>query len=115
MDYQLALKLRNAGFSQMRLGDFYITPDILIRRKDINTTLFNNKGEIIVFADLVYKPSLAELIEACGADIEALIKQTGDWVAISNKEAYMLKQDFSGVSTPEEAVANLYLRLHGKL
>lgn len=64
-------------------------------------------------SNFVQVPTLSQLIESCGDKFEALIKQAGGWVAISNMEGYMLKQNFECVPTPEEAVANLWLKLAG--
>lgn len=111
VNYGLSLKLKLAGLSQMRMGDFYITPDILIRRKDINTALFDTKGDIINIIDLVYRPTLEELIEACGKHIESIIQRgngEGD-----NWESRDRNYRFNA-TTLEEAIANLYLQINGK-
>lgn len=94
MTYELALKLKNAGFPQ-----------------DIRGILEDGHHEVAP-----YYPTLAELIKACGNDFEALIKQAGGWGAISSRESYMQpkKNSFIG-STPDEAVANLWLALHSNI
>ncbi len=121
MNYELALKLKEAGFPQHeRLG---------IGHGDI----FLN-GEV----GLVYNPTLPELIEACGDKIKGLQTHTKDgingrlgfqlpvlgvlkhtllelysykeWIAWSST----VSVDEAFGSTPEEAVAHLYLALNKK-
>lgn len=66
----------------------------------------------------VAAPSLSELIEACGHEFNHLKKVHGDW----KWEAYYNGEDvrddnhyfFGNGSTPEEAVANLWLELNKK-
>lgn len=86
MTYELALKLKEAGFKQ----------DILGWR--------NSKDKISVVC-----PELSELIEACGVKIQSLhnLVDLNRWDALS--------QHFKGLgATPEEAVANLWLALNKK-
>lgn len=102
ISYELAKKLKDAGFPQHQnwceVGCAHDDTNCLIN-------LLESKKP-------PYVPTLSELIEACGEDFESLIKQAGGWVSISSLESYMLKQSFKSVPTPEEAVANLYLALH---
>lgn len=93
MNYELALKLKKAGFSQIGVeNSFYID------RNQINTV--NDKIKI---------PSLEELIEACGDNFHRLEKDKNDsriyWVAIYGSNQYL------GL-TSYEAVANLWLALN---
>jgi hypothetical protein len=85
MTYELAKKLKDAGFKSQyfRTEDYY--PDVNV-------------------------PTLSELIEACGGNAKALIQQDSktQWeYAVDGKGA--LGQ------TPEEAVANLWLELNKKI
>ena len=66
-------------------------------------------------AELVHIPTLGELIEACGEKFYGVInyKKSG-WVADhwhESEEKEMPKEYFK---TPDEAVMNLYAKLHGK-
>lgn len=94
MNYDLALKLKNAGFPQDGKGK-KITDDGFTDRITSNTR------------EWAYIPTLEELIEACGGEAKALIQQ-------DNHTVWEYAVDGKGEigSTPEEAVANLYLALH---
>lgn len=92
MNYELAKKLKNAGFPQnARMGAF----------------ISDNDGE----NGDCYGPTLSELIHECGEGFE-MLERDGKWWA----------WEYSGVDggggksgsgqTPEEAVANLWLKLN---
>jgi hypothetical protein len=96
MTYELATKLKDAGFPLRKPGServhFEITHEI---------------GQPSIF---IY-PTLSELIEACGDDFHQLLHITSNdlWFA----EGFDTRQRETG-STPEEAVAKLWLALNGK-
>lgn len=129
MNYDLAKKLRDAGFPQ-RKEPQYVTdsnPEPFVLLPGINDKDF------AVWSDKyrAYAPTLSELIEACGdgfalfgpnkrfnplRQIEgtALYSHTeqktlDDWTAIIRELELV-----SHGSTPEEAVANLWLALNTK-
>ncbi len=57
----------------------------------------------------VYKPTLSELIEACGDRFNCLERMIGCWIAIYDGDAaYFIGEGI----TPEEAVAHLWLELN---
>lgn len=99
MNYELVLKLRNAGFPQKGKGDLYF-----------------NGGMVIA-----YIPTLSELIEACGDNIDSIRKTTmqgkGENEIIS---CWEIRQSVDVGERPimiweenlEEAVANLWLELN---
>jgi hypothetical protein len=95
--YDLAKKLKDAGLPQWGPNHFY----------DKNGLRRGCFSEEDIEEGFVYAPSLSELIEACGKGIISLSRGavSKDWLATNNVHAV------SG-STPEEAVANLYLALH---
>lgn len=91
MNYELAKKLKDAGFPQK------------YEEKNDNGAL-------------PYTPTLSELIEACGYEFGGLIQyhkehKTDYWEAYSYQgmESKTVRGD-----TPEEAVANLWLELNKK-
>ena len=107
ISYELAKQLKQAGFPQ-RGANF----DSRGLRRFIQDP-YREVG-MPKDTDFVYVPLLSELIEACGNDwrgFEALTKehsQEGDsWVA----SAFHITAHGRG-STPEEAVARLWLTLH---
>lgn len=102
MNYELAKKLKDAGFpnsDKWNLGNPY---------SDGSFDWFD--GE---------KPTLSELIEACGNGFNDLAKINNEWMASSAtyENSYMATtaEIFLNVGngkTPEEAVANLWLELN---
>ena len=82
MNYELAKQLKDAGFPQNGTGQF------------IDVKLAS--------------PTLSELIEACGDDFLNLYKTKDKWNCVHPLED---NDDCCG-STPEEAVAHLWLELN---
>jgi len=97
MTYELAKKLKDAGFSQEPKPNGF---GMLVGKTKIDG------GDGI--DDPVWFPSLSELIEACRDKFQDLYRDYSDnsWRARDRRD----KQEFG--STPEEAVANLWLKLN---
>ncbi len=98
MNYKLAKKLKDAGFPQ--------SP----KNKEVWTYQFENMDEET--GECVRIPTLSELIEACGEGIGTIWKSPVDhkWHACTMVESNHLESD--GYKYPEEAVANLWLKLN---
>lgn len=91
MDFILAKQLKDAGFPQKLEPWGNVVSDVA--------------GGI---HEKVYHPTLSELIEACGGQFNNLRHQdVGTWTA-SDKKGNMIL----ACTTPEEAVAKLYIALH---
>ena len=100
MNYELAKKLKDAGFSQGKSGSSD-NCDIHWHR-DMND-ITNPNTE-------VYFPTLSELIEACGERFSKMTRsQIGVWYCSEKGHKRSVGK------TPEEAVANLWLKLNEKL
>ena len=101
MTYELAKKLRDAGFKQEGLG-----------------FLMNGNVYAPGFSELtsdLYYPTLSELIEACGHYFYQLTKEDdGSWTCASINGYPKSGFGVTNSSTPEEAVANLWLALNDK-
>ena len=105
MIYDLAKDLKDAGFPQPVLdfrGDF----------------LFSEHGDPV--DTQAYAPTLAELIEACGTSFGALVRiADGTWNAatpvIDTGMSYGNPSMEVEGSTPEEAVARLWLAINEKV
>lgn len=113
--YELAKQLKDGGFPQ-ELNHRYCEHGFAV---GVDTC-----------KESAYYPTLSELIEACGDDIEMLVLEKSDeylkkrhWRAYPTESAYEEKMkgdcvvDCCGYvsgSTPEEAVANLWLELNKK-
>jgi len=116
MNYELALKLKKAGFPQKKIkeGDDVFVDDEPKQKWD------EEVGVVNITKEMVRVPTLSELIEACPKTIEAkdfdsigifTLSISGDeWTAGYYWYEYSVL-DRDG-STPEEAVVNLYLALN---
>lgn len=106
MDYELAKKLKEAGFPQAK----WATP--------LNTAWRFDRGNE---GEMVFLPSISELMEACGdkfLSIEYVVDGGLDnkeklWWAVSRRSVVPEEYQVAG-ETPEEAVANLWLLLNKK-
>lgn len=106
MDYELCKKLKDAGFPQMTNDH----RDLLFPSSKEEDRFANSIGESWLFA---YNPTLSELIEACGDRFHMLLS---GWSALERYDWDI--ESSNGMegkgSTPEEAVANLWLELNKK-
>ena len=91
MDYELAKELEDAGFPPGGKGGFVASPDKVVVRRE----------------DRVYCPTLSELIAACGDQFHSLIRTDNGWDAAAN----FFPRRVHG-TTPEEAIARLWLALN---
>lgn len=96
INYELAKQLKEAGFPQKTEGQFVMMID-------------KNGYEGKIQRDVVYTPSLSELIEACGDKFERLMRVTKTIWSVTDTRGF--RYDYS---TPEEAVAKLWLELNKK-
>lgn len=116
MNYELAKKLKDAGFPQ------HIEDDLDYDRDGIEV--------VFPSGERVYVPSLSELIDACGEDFEALVRinkpkviwwayPTEEWHK-NSKHSYVFdcyrgkRGEYECGLEPEEAVAKLWLKLKEK-
>src|SRR5262245_31268838 len=108
MDYQLAKKLKAAGFPQQGNSRIYAVFE--------NGGWAKSKFEAPPDGFLgCYVPTLEELIEACADEFAELEKDKTGWYGIGGKdEDCGCNCKYSEpASTPAEAVARLWLTLHG--
>lgn len=131
MNYELAKKLKDAGFPFKRIEDGQCC--ILNGRTgyvDFNPALesdYVQSGNIKVRPQHFFEPTLEELIEACGEDFSDLQRKIDIQVDSSERPIYWVatrsfslpegadwrEYVFEG-TTPQEAVANLWLELNKK-
>ena len=124
MIYELAKKLKDAGFSQEPITDmsnsleeikagFYWTFPTEGRCGGL-VHLRTDEYESYIKKDgwtTIKSPTLSELVEACGDGFDYLFRKNNDgslWIATTNGG-----NEYEG-STPEIAVANLWLELNKK-
>jgi len=103
MTYELALKLKNAGFPNLGggIGERYIYPE--------PSYLGLSRSQAC------YDPTLSELIEACGDRFVSLNKYADNsgWQTRGIDKKF--EKDMTGIGkTPEEAVAKLWLEINKK-
>lgn len=128
LSYETALKLKDAGFPELK-GRYQSSKGYVFfsaRNKDIeNPQEFPPKEDVRTQTEnkvgkIVFIPTLSELIEACGDKFTSLEKRPDGFRAISheNPRGYNFDSLIPFLSTvgssPEEAVANLYLALNKK-
>ena len=116
MKYELANKLKEAGFPQPKIGavpmpqgrwfkQIISNGELAVTSVDWTDWALASTRKIDT-SFWVYIPTLTELIEACGDDFVGLKQEmTNYWRAMTD-----LWAGFG--STPEEAVANLWLALN---
>ncbi len=107
MDYKLAKELKDAGFPQNEKGDWFYGVKLGVRA--------------------AYKPTLSELIEACGDGFKNLYRCTSNPFTGAPQVYWSCDLDHKGTvatsgtdgkfgfETPEEAVARLWLALNKKI
>lgn len=99
MNNELAKKLKDAGFPIGKSNNFYTLPSN------------NSRND-----ELIYIPTLSELIEACGDRFAELRYWPGskDWRALSQAPDLKTASEQGNGKFPDEAVAYLYLALNTK-
>ncbi len=110
MNYELAKKLKDAGFPQTE-EKYCKCRFLTMEEKDVVPVVYDCKTE------RVSNPSLSELIEACGDRFLSVMHVVGAddhqnyWIATDRENIGSHKHEGS---SPEEAVANLWLELNKK-
>ena len=104
MNYELAKQLKDAGFPLRKPGGERVYFEII-----------DEGGETRIF---IY-PTLSELIEACGSRFGILErdKETGAWYCVSDVDTdgkTTAEASYAAATSPEEAVATLWLALNKK-
>lgn len=108
INYELAKELKEAGFPQNWKNDFYSKEGLIFRQP---TTRLITGNEIFI-------PTLSELIEACGDEFGSIERRVLEVGIIQNIivwdcwDSTPLNRGYG--STPEEAVAKLWLELNKK-
>ncbi len=120
MTYDLVIDLKNAGYPQM-WKDIVSGGKIYAIKKGSGGIFLLSTNDISLYNDyekegIVYIPSLSELIEACGRRFACLtLSNDGTFTAMDYDTFGRSSHSIQGSgSTPEEAVANLWLELNKK-
>lgn len=105
MNYELAKKLKDAGFPQQGNGEFQWYIDNKRVRDDVGMQ-----------ATSFYFPTLSELIAACGDKFESLNNYNSERMTTTQEEKWKAvgsREEYYGL-TPEIAVSNLWLAINKK-
>jgi hypothetical protein len=111
MKYEVAKQLKDAGFSQeLAEGSFYLvkSPNLFAGGPIYNRFCWGGEGEDKPYREYLLDPALSELIEVCGTAFVGLDRFDKGWKATGVFNDLLLRDG----STPEEAVANLWLALN---
>lgn len=120
--YELAKELKEAGFPQDKPtaiydseGDLYTVGEVDVSSVTPGTFYTQGCGccSDDVFMD-VRVPNLGELIEACGDGFAGLIRRGNKWDAGEGSDVIPTSEVQCRYSSPEEAVAKLWLKLNKK-
>ena len=124
MNYALALQLKEAGFPQIQAeGNKWWDDRMAVKQTLFQTSKYLTPSQAEGFIRI---PTLSELIEACGKRFCSLNRTIEDnkWVAKRYDPSYVEKEGkfillveeavTEEYSTPDEAVANLWLELNKK-
>lgn len=95
--YELAKELKETGFP-------------LRQTYSADLDMFSDELSIEIDGVIYFRPTLSELIEACGDKFKGLFKDENEWSACGGKYEF----DSGEFSAPEKAVARLWLALNKK-
>lgn len=118
ISFALAQELKNAGFTQRTNGnaEYFLNDHLKIRREDALRMWYGDKAregwELDLTKELVYCPTMTELIEACGLPFSLSCSQANHWHASNgqNGAGKSVNGEFA-----KEAMARLWLLLHATI
>jgi hypothetical protein len=117
ISFALGQELKKAGFAQRTGGNavYFVNEHHKVRRENALRFWYADKAreewEFDPSKELVYSPTLTELIEACGLPFFLSCNAAGHWYASNSVN----KDEGETGATPAEAVARLWLRLHAEI
>ncbi len=118
ISFATAQELQRAGLAPNTSGNavYFLNDHLKIRREDALRMWYGSKTkaglELDLSKEVVYSPTLEELVEACGLPFILSCDEAGHWYAAKPNAEGEVKE--SG-ETAAEAVACLWLRLQSNL
>lgn len=106
ISYELAKELKNAGFPNIRIGDYFE------HRVGSHSDDYGGDSDYPCYCNQDKLPTLSELIEACGEDFVSLERFNGGGFVANGCRDYDDDYTKKKGKTPEEAVARLWLALN---
>jgi len=110
--FALAQELKKAGLTQSTANNakYFVNEHLMINREDAVRMRYADKAkkdwEMKVEEELVYCPTLSELVEGCGLPFVLSSETHGHWHA---KNVVLDETAVGEGATPAEAVARLWL------
>lgn len=109
MDYELAKELKDAGFPHTQ-GGKVLYYNAVYKNHPFNDYDGAYADGVTLSGDVIYVPTLSELIEACGGKFKLVeLIDKNEWLACGD-----YYRTYGEGTTPEEAVARLWLALNKK-
>jgi hypothetical protein len=119
ISFERAQELKNAGFTQRITGnaEYFLNEHLMIRREDAIRMWYGDKAKegwaLNLTEELVYCPTVAELIEACGLPFYLSCDAASHWYAKNSPDGVDGKSGYG--ETAPEAIARLWLILHSTI
>jgi hypothetical protein len=118
ISFALAQELKNAGFTQRANGnaEYFLNDHLMIRREEALRIWYGDKAkeewEFNPSEELVYCPTISDLIEGCGLPFHLSCNAAGHWHATNTQDG---EGDAGHGEHASEAIARLWLVLHSKI
>jgi hypothetical protein len=115
ISFALAQELKKAGFTQRNHSGsrYFVNEHLFINREDAIRMKYADKAkqdwEFKLEEELVYLPTLSELVAGCGLPFVLSADERGQWYA---KNVFLEHAEGARGASAEEAVARLWLLLH---
>jgi hypothetical protein len=115
--FAVAQALKHAGFTQSTNSNavYFLNDHLKIRREDALRMWYGDKAKEQLALDLerevVFSPTLSELVIGCGMPFYLSCDDTGRWYASNAPDS----DEREIGETADEAVARLWLRLEAKI
>ena len=112
ISFALARELKDAGLTQPagHNARYFVNEHLVIRREDAVRMWYADRAKkdwtLKIEEELVYCPTLSELIEGCGFPFVLTSQAHAQWTA---KNVVLGESAVGEGATPEEAVAKLWL------
>ena len=117
ISFALAQELKNAGFSQSTDCNavYFLNDHLKIRREDALRMWYGDKSKeglaLDLERELVFSPTLSELVVGCGKPFYLSCDDAGRWHASKGPDS----DERESGETAAEAVARLWLLLEAKI
>jgi hypothetical protein len=118
ISFALAQQLKHAGITQRTGANarYFLNEHLMINRENAIHMWYADKAkqgwDLKLEEELVYCPTVSELIEGCGVPFALSSEVAGHWSA---KHVLLGNTLIGEGATPTEAIARLWLAIHAKI